>query len=272
MDYTEGLKIVKFLKDYSTGTQFENSEKIFIEYREILVKETNTEILKNIPAWLLRIRDITSYWSFISKFSTYAERRSYLDLEFDGLLSYLEFGNTAEIGEQKLEDKEMKKIFISHSSIDKEYAEEFIELLSDFGINHSEILCTSVPGTRLQVGTPDFLIAIKEYLIKTPIFICLFSENYLKSPICLCEMGAAWIASKEQRLILTPETEFELTRNIVLGRSHGTKINDSNGIIETLENLQVYFGIPLKNASEVNRIINKYLKSIKNISEKKVLN
>ncbi|MGL5056392.1 MAG: toll/interleukin-1 receptor domain-containing protein [Fusobacteriaceae bacterium] len=271
------------LRDRATGkTLYPYAEKEieFIMLRKLILE---TEMYRKMaPKFLLKTRSLKEFWEFIkSDMPTYEDRRTYLTAEFSHLLNYIEFGDSfkqdkVEVAEYKSEVKdeveilkEDKKIFISHSSLDKEYAEELVELLNKFGISSEEILCTSVSGTKLKIGTPDFLLEIKNYLLTTPIFICLFSKNYLNSPICLCEMGAAWITSKEQRLMLTPETEFSLASNVVLGKSHGMKIDKSDEILEMIQGLQEYFNISKKSVSESNRIVDRYSKSVEYIFEKK---
>ncbi|MGL5051333.1 MAG: toll/interleukin-1 receptor domain-containing protein [Fusobacteriaceae bacterium] len=271
------------LRDRATGKTLDpyaEKEIEFIMLRKLILE---TEMYRKMaPKFLLKTRSLKEFWEFIkSDMSTYDDRRKYLTAEFSHLLNYIEFGDSfkqdkIEVAEYKSEVKdeveilkEDKKIFISHSSLDKEYAEELVELLNKFGISSEEILCTSVSGTNLKIGTPDFLLEIKKYLLTTPIFICLFSKNYLNSPICLCEMGAAWITSKEQRLMLTPETEFSLASNVVLGKSHGMKIDKIDEILEMIEGVQEYFNISKKSGSESNRIVERYLRSVKDIFEKK---
>lgn len=167
----------------------------------------------------------------------------------------------------KTSDKDLifekeEKVFISHSAKDKDYVEELVHLLLNFGMDRNKILCTSVSGVQLEVGTPDFLIAIKDYLINSPLFICMFSQNYLDSPICLCEMGAAWITSKEQRLILTPETDYSLAANTIIGKSNGMKINERHRVAELIEQLQKMFNLPQKGMVESSQLIERYMNNL----------
>lgn len=270
------------LRDRATGKiGYSDSvkEKEFLKLRELIL--TKIEYREKMPEFLLKTRRLDDFWLFIkNKILGYEARRNYLRNEFSDLLNFIEFGSVSKPKKEAIEyengvkdmeesSQKNKKIFISHSSLDKEYAEELVDLLNRFGISSEEILCTSVPGTRLRIGTPDFLEGIKDYLLETPVFICLFSKNYLNSPICLCEMGAAWITSKEQRLMLTPETDFRLASTVVLGRSHGMKINAESDILEVIEGLQDYFIIPKKSLAETNRIVEKYLEAVETILKKK---
>ena len=83
------------------------------------------------------------------------------------------------------------KIFISHSSEDKELVLLFVDLLSQgFHIDKNEIFCTSMDNS-LRVRE-DFIKNIKEELHDSEIVIFLITPNYIASNFCVMEMGAAW--------------------------------------------------------------------------------
>lgn len=44
------------------------------------------------------------------------------------------------------------KIFISHSSKDKVYVEEIVELVDFFGLNQTQIFCSSLPGYDIPIN------------------------------------------------------------------------------------------------------------------------
>lgn len=204
------------------------------------------EYINFIPSFIKVHRTLDSFWDFIKEeFDKYAERRRYINQEFTPLQDYID-----NIIVDKKEEEAMNntsdttnsiQIFISHSSIDTEYAKLLVWLLKDFGISQNRILCTSVPETSIQIGTADFFEYLKENLVNSTLFICLFSQNYLNSPMCLCEMGAAWIISKKQILVLTPETDFSLSSNTVLGRVQGLKLDDRTKILQLFEVLKKNF-------------------------------
>ena len=102
----------------------------------------------------------------------------------------------------------MKKIFISHSHLDKFFAEKIIDILEKIGVASSKIICTSVEGYGIPLGE-DFLNKIKTWLNDDVLVIFLLSKNYYSSPISLCEMGASWISAKKVIPILIPPLTFE---------------------------------------------------------------
>lgn len=278
MKYNELVYFIDSLKKYISGEPINLTEDSFMSFRKNLIFNEDLNVREKIPTWFIDVRNLCSLWDALKFLSTYSERRRHIDNEFSELLLYLEFKDEGVLNEKIKEEKvsnnlssikKEEKVFISHSAKDKEYAEELVHLLLSFGMDRNKILCTSVPGVQLEVGTPDFLIAIKDYLKNSPLFICMFSQNYLDSPICLCEMGAAWITSKEQRLILTPETEYTLAANTIIGKSNGMKIDERHRIDELIEQFQKMFDLPQKGMVESNRLIERYIKSIKNIFEKR---
>ncbi len=82
------------------------------------------------------------------------------------------------------------KIFISHSSKDKELVLMFVDLLvQGFHIDYDDIFCTSM-DKALRVGE-DFIKSIKENLLDSEIVLFLITQNYIDSKFCIMEMGAA---------------------------------------------------------------------------------
>jgi len=103
--------------------------------------------------------------------------------------------------------KFLKKVFISHSSKDKEVVISFIQILEVIGINPENIFCTSLEGYGTSLGN-NFIEEIETRLDEDVLVFFMLSENFYKSPMCLIEMGAAWAKTKSQ--ISVAITPFEL--------------------------------------------------------------
>jgi TIR domain len=99
----------------------------------------------------------------------------------------------------------MRKIFISHSSKDKELADS-IQMLIETGIGlpHNEVFCTSLDGLGIPVGVPDFKEYIRKEMQDCDTVVALISRNYYDSPFCMCELGAVWVQAKNFFPILVP--------------------------------------------------------------------
>lgn len=109
----------------------------------------------------------------------------------------------------------MSKIFISHSSENKELVKMLVEFLQiGMGVNGNDIFCTSLPRS-LPTGEA-FIEKIKKELKESEAVIFLITEEYLKSLFCITEMGAAWALGKQIYPLLTVKVE-KLNRTPLLG-------------------------------------------------------
>lgn len=115
-----------------------------------------------------------------------------------------------------LKEKEKgSKIFISHSSEDRMYAEAFVELLEALGLGPNHVFCSSVPGYGIPVGE-DIYDYLREELKNQEIYVIfLLSEHYYGSAACLNEMGAAWVLQSDYLSILLPGFSFRQIKGAV---------------------------------------------------------
>ncbi|WP_369361904.1 toll/interleukin-1 receptor domain-containing protein [Priestia megaterium] len=121
--------------------------------------------------------------------------------------------------------KMTKKIFISHSSYDKEYAKEIVNLLLQMGVSSRNINCSSLYPYGVKAGL-DIFEWMKQELNDNAVVICLLSSNYYESAPCTTELGAAWILSKTYIPLLIPPTNFEDIKGIPQSYK-AFKINDN---------------------------------------------
>ena len=90
----------------------------------------------------------------------------------------------------------MSRLFISHSSQDKEAVHAFVEfLVLGMGIPREDIFCTSLNGT-LPAGQ-FFIERIRAALQDCRQVLCFLTPNYMKSVSCVAELGAAWIQASK---------------------------------------------------------------------------
>ncbi len=100
-----------------------------------------------------------------------------------------------------------KKIFLSHRSSDKKYADALERLIVGLGVNNNQLIYTSHPLHKIPLGQKiyDYL---RENINDQVFMIILWSNEYLDSPACLSEMGAAWVTQTDYLGIYTPDFSF----------------------------------------------------------------
>ena len=96
---------------------------------------------------------------------------------------------------------EAPKIFISHSSADKEIVKAFVEkiLMLGCGFEKDDIFCT-LDADAIELGD-DFRNSIIDNMRCCDYIFLMISENYRKSEICHNEVGAAWALQDTKRVI-----------------------------------------------------------------------
>lgn len=157
-------------------------------------------------------------------------------------------------------NNQSKKIFISHSSKDKEAVKNFVDniLQLGIGINHDDIFCTSVESMDIRTGE-DIRTHIKQNLKHCDYVFLIISENYNKSSICLNEMGAAWALERKVFPLLLNITFEQLswlyTPNIA------SQLNEDNTLDKLYDELTERYSIQ-KQAVKWGEYKKKFLKKL----------
>lgn len=167
---------------------------------------------------------------------------------------------------QPIKNTNINKVFISHSSSDKIFVEEIIDLIETIGLNSTQIFCSSFDGYGIDLGQ-DFLERIKEELNEEILVLFVLSSNFYSSPVCLCEMGATWIKTNEHIPILIPPFDFKDIQGVI-PLTQGFKINESLKLNLFKEKLEGLFGLQLIDNSSWERKRDRILKRIETGIEK----
>jgi Txe/YoeB family toxin of Txe-Axe toxin-antitoxin module len=108
-----------------------------------------------------------------------------------------------------------KRIFISHSTKDKDIAYELVSLMQlGLGLHPNDIFCTSLEGMGITAGQ-NFISFIKEQITEPDFVVLLLSPSYYKSKFCLCELGASWILCHNMIPILIPPLEHNDIKDVL---------------------------------------------------------
>lgn len=170
--------------------------------------------------------------------ANYTHTNPLFDYDEEGVLEFKEFAKDVTrslfnkygmaVKEQKKspEIEKSKKIFISHSSEDKEFAKALVNLLMLMGFAKDEIYCSSVPGVWITDGK-DFLDDIKKQFTKHNLFVIFIqSPRFYGSHIALCEMGATWVGNHEFSSFLTSDMPLGDIDAVVRSSIVAVKVNE----------------------------------------------
>lgn len=180
-----------------------------------------------------------------------------------------------------VKEKEMpkkSKLFISHSSKDKEYVEAIVSMFDDMGLNDEQVFCSSIPGYDIPLGKSifDYLMELFQNYDLHIVFV--HSKNYYQSPVSLNEMGAAWVLKKSFTSILLPGFDFSEMKGVVNSADIAIKLDQSEDEVKDKLN-QLYdqliseFGLKKKSDILWEKKRNNFIKDIlaikplKNVSE-----
>lgn len=159
------------------------------------------------------------------------------------------------------------KIFISHSSRNKEYGDLIVELLRNLGIKENEIIFTSNVAYGIPVGQNIFHW-LKSQIEEKPFVIYLLSEYYYESLACLNEMGAAWIIENDHAAVFTPNfnlTSKEFQNGALDPREIGFYLYDEDRILSFVHILSQKFEIS-KNPVLISQNVKKFIAEINKIA------
>jgi uncharacterized protein yddK len=170
------------------------------------------------------------------------------EINHNGLINAYAFGSiraTLRILES-LELTKNKKVFISHSSNDKDIVEKFVDhiLQLGIGIKDEDIFCTSIENMGVKNGE-DIRRHIQTNIRNADYAFLLISKNYKASEICINEMGAVWAYDANVRLYLLPDVDFDKIGWLCDTRK-ADMINSSIALDALHKEVIEYFGLPDK--------------------------
>ena len=147
-------------------------------------------------------------------------KQSISNISFNGLINAYSFGdirtalkildNIYSNTNDNESNRHGKKIFISHSSKDRDIVEKFVDhiLLLGIGLSTEDVFCTSIEDLAIRNGE-DIRNHIHANIQNADFSILLISNNYKNSEICMNEMGAVWAYNNNVRYYLLPDSNFD---------------------------------------------------------------
>ena len=91
-----------------------------------------------------------------------------------------------------------KNIFISHSSENKEIAEQLCAFITRLGVRENRIFCSSIIGQGVNNGE-KLNDAIANSISRSKVIVYIISRNFLESSYCMEELGVGWYLSQQKK-------------------------------------------------------------------------
>lgn len=242
---------------------------ISIKYDEEIIDNLTQQLRK----WQYRVREVLSeafgdtdkhtirFAETISKLDFYETRdaKRFIKRELndgityiEALLPCIEFINIKITTMNSNQNNKTPKLFISHSSKDKEFVNALVDLLEYLGFDESILFCSSIPGFGIPLGQNIFDYLRSQFEQHNLFVIFIHSPQYYESSVCLNEMGAAWILKNSYFSFLTKEMDFQKMNGVVSNQEIAVKVDAADAKLrlnELRDSLLKYFGLQPKNQS-----------------------
>ena len=137
------------------------------------------------------------------------------------------------------------KVFISHSSDDKELILSFIKrvLVLGLGLPKDDIVFTSDENYGIEPGG-DIPQYIKRNIARANVVLIMVSHGYKKSEVCLNEMGAAWALDRNIIQVLLPDADFD-DLGWVINLKKAIRLNDKKQLISLTKKIAALLNVDM---------------------------
>lgn len=153
----------------------------------------------------------------------------------------------------------MKKIFISHNTLDKTVADILVDFLIAVGIPRNEIFCSSLPGNNVK---ENITTEIRESLDSSNIYFCILSSSYYQSAYCQNEAGIIWYKQAATIIIGLPEITIDNMQGFINKDYMIRRLNNSDDIYAIIDDVLRNLCLPYTSHQVINseavKLIRKY--------------
>lgn len=170
--------------------------------------------------------------------------------------------NGATIGQSSSVQVSGKRIFISHSSKDKQYITKFVNqiLCLGIGVSPDDVFCTSIEDLGIKNGE-DIRNHIHDNIRSAEYSFLMISDNYKASEICINEMGAVWAYDANVRLYMLPGAIVDKIGWLCNARQ-AQNLSDAVSLDQLYKEMRLHFGIVPDNFEHWSRIREEFVKSV----------
>lgn len=137
------------------------------------------------------------------------------------------------------------KVFISHSSGDKDLILSFIKrvLVLGLGLPKDDIVFTSDENYGIEPGG-DIPQYIKRNIAHANVVLIMVSHGYKKSEVCLNEMGAAWALDRNIIQVLLPDADFD-DLGWVINLKKAIRLNEKKQLISLTKKVAALLNVDM---------------------------
>lgn len=156
----------------------------------------------------------------------------------------------------------MGKLFISHSSKNKNLIDKFILLCTSVGVSPDNIFCSSFEGQGVKNGT-RINSEITREINESEAIVYIITKDFINSAYCAQELGAVAFLNENKPFFIFKSNE--LNNNDLSGfidSSIKYNLFNTEGVSEFCDWLSSFFGITKKMAT-INKAISKFLEDAK---------
>ena len=168
----------------------------------------------------------------------------------------------------RMERSNSPMVFISHSSKDKAFVEELVELLESIGFDEGNLFCSSVDGYGIELGE-DIFETLKKLFREHELFVIfVHSPRYYESPVSLNEMGAAWVLKTNFYSFLTQDMQFDRMKGVVNSDKVAIKVDAEDAkarLNELKDKLCTAFDLESISHTKWERKRDRFLENVNNI-------
>jgi predicted transport protein len=158
--------------------------------------------------------------------------------------------------------KKPSKIFISHSSKDKEIVNLFCENILHYSLKidtTKQLFNTSLDGSK-PVSGEDFRNRIKDELTEASHVLQFISTNYKSSEVCLNEMGAAWVLNSKVIPLIVDQGGYDV--GFLNSTKQQVKLNDENAILHLIEELAQDLKLEKSHIAQITGKVRAFIKLV----------
>lgn len=169
-----------------------------------------------------------------------------------------------------IEGKEKnKKIFVSHSSKNRNITDKFVELLKVIGVRNEQIYYSSYEETGVNFLQDCFERINQEFNNNELLVLFMISREFYNSKICLAETGATWVSTANSYIpVIIPPYDYSNIGGVINATQAAITLIDKD-ISTKLEKFKkdIEGFLEIENQIDAEEWIRKKEKFIENVSD-----